>query len=85
MENTNRLFICTKVIDELGRIVLPREIREKYDLLEKSELDIIETEEGILLKSPEKRCNFCHGIVDELAKQLNHKYICQKCLDLLNK
>ena len=40
-----------KEFDKLGRIVIPKEFRERYALLDK--VEIIATKEGILLKSPE--------------------------------
>ena len=40
-----------KEFDKLGRIVIPKEYRERYAL--KNEVEIIATEEGVLLKNPE--------------------------------
>ena len=42
-----------KEVDKLGRIVIPKEFRERFGLNEKVEL--VATESGILLKSPEYR------------------------------
>ena len=38
-----------KVFDKLGRIVIPKELRERYGLTES--VEIVATKEGILLKS----------------------------------
>ena len=38
-----------KEFDKLGRIVIPKELRERYGLL--CEVEIIATDDGILLKS----------------------------------
>ena len=38
-------------IDELGRIVIPKDLRERYALNNK--VEIIDTKDGILIKSPE--------------------------------
>ena len=40
-----------KEFDKLGRIVVPKEMRERYGLTEK--VEIVATKEGVLLKSPE--------------------------------
>jgi AbrB family looped-hinge helix DNA binding protein len=37
-------------IDKQGRIILPKEIRDKYHLTQNSDLILIEQEEGVLLK-----------------------------------
>lgn len=37
-------------IDNLGRVVIPREMRRKYGILEGSPLEILVSEEGIILK-----------------------------------
>ena len=41
----------TKEIDKLGRIVIPKEYRERYGL--DSCVEIVATESGILLRNPE--------------------------------
>ena len=40
-----------KEFDKLGRIVIPKELRERYGLNEG--VEIIATEDGVLLRSPE--------------------------------
>ena len=41
----------TRKTDALGRIFIPKDLRIKYDIMsEGSDIDIIPTEEGILLK-----------------------------------
>ena len=40
-----------KEFDKLGRIVIPKELRERYGLEVK--VEIIATENGVLLKNPE--------------------------------
>ena len=41
-----------RCVDELGRIVLPREMRERFGWKERDKVEIIVTDEGILLRSP---------------------------------
>ena len=40
-----------KEVDRLGRIVIPKEYREQFGLIEK--VEIVATEKGLLLRSPE--------------------------------
>ena len=42
---------CLKEMDKLGRIVIPKELRERY--LIKNKVEIVATKEGILIKNPE--------------------------------
>lgn len=48
MKTTARGII--RRIDDLGRIVIPKEIRRKFKINEGAPLEIYITEEGILLK-----------------------------------
>ena len=41
----------TKEVDKLGRIVIPKELRERYGI--KKNIEVIATDLGILLRSPE--------------------------------
>lgn len=45
----------TRKVDELGRIVLPMDYRKHYGINPTDELDIIPTENGILLKKHEPK------------------------------
>ena len=40
-----------KEFDKLGRLVIPKELRERYALDNK--VEIVATEQGVLIKSPE--------------------------------
>ena len=40
-----------KEVDKLGRIVIPKELRERYGLM--AQVELIASEYGIILKSPE--------------------------------
>ena len=43
-----------KELDRLGRIVIPKELRQRYMLLDK--VEIIATKEGILIRNSEYVC-----------------------------
>ena len=42
-----------KGFDKLGRIVIPKELRERFSL--NDEVEIVATEEGVLLRNPKYR------------------------------
>ena len=46
-------------VDELGRIVLPIELRRTLDINEKDALEIYVDEESIMLKKYQPACVFC--------------------------
>lgn len=66
-------------VDELGRIVIPIEIRNKLDIKEKDPLEIFVDGSSIILKKYETKCTFCN----ETNKLIHYKdkYICKKCLN----
>ena len=69
-------------IDELGRIVLPIELRNKFDISEKDPMEIYVDGNYIVLKKYEPDCIFCGN-----AKKLIHhkgKMMCEKCIDKIS-
>lgn len=46
-------------VDELGRIVLPKELRIKFEIAERDALEIYTDEDKIILKKYEPSCIFC--------------------------
>lgn len=65
-------------VDTLGRIVIPMEIRESFDIKAKDELDIYVEGDKIILKKPSEGCVFC-GKSDELVK-FEGKTVCRECV-----
>ena len=64
-------------VDELGRIVLPIELRRTLDIAERDELEIFMEDDRIVLKKYEPACVFCsseRGLVSYRGKN-----ICQEC------
>ena len=65
-------------VDELGRIVLPIELRRTLDIAERDELEIYMEGDRIVLQKFEPSCIFCasaQGLVSYRGKN-----ICQDCL-----
>ena len=69
--------------DELGRIVLPVEVRRANEINEGDMLEIINTEDGILLKKHGSRCLFCGA--EENLIQYKDKKLCIECKDNISK
>lgn len=65
-------------VDELGRIVLPIELRRMLDIAERDELEIYMENDHIVLQKYEPTCVFCsssRGLVSYKGKN-----VCQDCL-----
>ena len=69
-------------VDELGRVVIPKEIRNKLDIQEKDPLEIYVQEDCIILKKDESNCIFCGNTKD--LTEYKEKLICKKCLKALS-
>ncbi|MGL4108355.1 AbrB/MazE/SpoVT family DNA-binding domain-containing protein [Clostridium sp. LP20] len=70
-------------VDELGRIVIPVELRRTLDISEKDALEIYTEGENIILKKYSPSCIFC-GEAREIVNYKG-KNICKKCLKELRK
>lgn len=66
-------------LDQLGRIVLPKELRKTMNLNEKDSLGIYVDGDQIILKKYDPACIFC-GDAREVVNYKG-KNICGKCLD----
>ncbi len=64
-------------LDELGRIVIPIEIRNKFDIKEKDPIEIYVEGSSIILKKHDDRCIFCGNTKDLI--EYKDKLICPKC------
>ena len=65
-------------IDELGRIVLPMEMRRTLGIEEKDPIEIFVDGENIVLKKYEEACIFCESTKD--LKKYKGKNVCAKCI-----
>lgn len=68
-------------VDELGRIVIPIELRRTLNIAEKDALEIYVDGEQIILKKYEPACIFCGDARD--VTNYKGKNICQNCLNQL--
>lgn len=65
-------------VDQLGRIVLPKELRKVLDIPESTPMEIYMEGESIILKKYAPDCLFC-GNGDDVVTYKG-KYVCKDCL-----
>ena len=68
-------------IDDLGRIVLPIELRRVLDIDKDSSLEIYVENDGIVLRKYQPSCIFCGSSEDVAAFQ--GRNICGKCREAI--
>lgn len=69
-------------VDELGRIVIPIELRRTLNIGEKDLLEIYVDKNHIILKKYEPACIFCGNSKD--ISTFKDKNICKTCLSEIN-
>lgn len=69
-------------IDELGRIVVPKELRKKLGIANTDPVEIYVEEDKIILKKYLPVCHFC-GSTDSLV-DYREKKICSSCINELS-
>jgi transcriptional pleiotropic regulator of transition state genes len=66
-------------VDELGRIVIPKELRGILDINIKDSLEIFTEDKNIILKKYNPGCVFCERINNVI--RFKEKNICSDCLE----
>ena len=66
-------------VDELGRIVIPIELRNKLKIEEKDPIEIYLDGSSIILKKYQENCVFC-GSTKKVV-DYKGKLICSKCME----
>lgn len=71
-------------VDELGRIVIPKELRRTMDINDGDPVEIFVTGEEIILRKyvPPTGCTFCNTVADRYAEMGDHR-ICPGCAGLI--
>lgn len=72
-------FLCK--IDKLGRIVIPKPLRSKYDLHTDDTIELFTEPDAIVIKKYAMSCIFC-GNSEDLT-DFKGKPICADCLNKL--
>jgi AbrB family transcriptional regulator, transcriptional pleiotropic regulator of transition state genes len=70
-------------VDELGRIVIPIELRRTLSIEERDSVEILVDGDHIILRKYEPACLFC-GSVDDVVIYKG-KRICKECLTEITK
>lgn len=70
-------------VDELGRVVIPIEIRNQFKIAEKDPIEIYVDGSNIVLKKHEDTCIFC-GSTKGLS-EYKGKLVCDKCVEQISK
>ena len=79
MKNTG----IVRKVDELGRIVIPIEIRKKLEIAEKDDMEIYTEGDKIILKKVVNSCILCGN--NKKLNMVDDKLICDKCIDKIVK
>lgn len=69
-------------VDELGRIVLPIELRRTLGIEEKDRIEIFVDGESIILRKYQPACIFCDNAKDII--NYKGKNICPDCIRAMN-
>ncbi|NLN81677.1 MAG: AbrB/MazE/SpoVT family DNA-binding domain-containing protein [Clostridiales bacterium] len=70
-------------MDELGRIVIPIEMRNALGWDDETKISISRQGERLVLQTYQGSCFVCGS--EENLKQIHGKYICRECVDELNR
>ena len=68
-------------VDELGRIVLPIEMRRTLDISERDSLEIYVEGETIILRKFQASCVFCDSMKDTVP--FKGRNVCSECIHKL--
>ena len=71
----------SRPIDELGRIVIPKEIRNALDMRPKDEIEIYIEDGSMIMRKVQPSCALCGNTQDLSA--FSGKNICSDCLKKL--
>jgi len=73
----------SRKIDDLGRIVLPAELRRAFDIREGDHIEIAVEDQKIILEKRRTNCTFCGG-ADALRTYREHP-VCASCVTELKR
>lgn len=68
----------TRPVDDLGRIVIPKEMRSSLDIRATDRMEFWMTEEGMVLRKAEERCAVCGGVHGDMLDVDGMKF-CRVC------
>lgn len=65
-------------VDQLGRIVLPKSLRKRYQMNEGDPVEILVQGDHIILERYRPRCVFCNTLDD--VREFKERYLCGTCM-----
>lgn len=68
-------------LDQLGRVVLPIELRRTFDLTEGTPIEIYVEGDKIILHKYQNKCEFC-GSTDNIT-EFKGRAVCKDCIESL--
>ncbi len=71
-------------VDILGRIVLPKSLRRRFNLDSGEKFELQVDGDKVLINKYMPRCNLCEDRTEEV-KAFKGKYVCNNCLDDIKK
>lgn len=75
--------IVTKALDEVGRVYIPKELREKAGIQPFEVVSIVARHDEIIITRTDPRCILC-GSTDELLKYTGENHICLSCCNAIS-
>ncbi|MBA9085050.1 transcriptional pleiotropic regulator of transition state genes [Fontibacillus solani] len=70
-------------VDQLGRIVLPKSLRKRYQMNEGDPVEILVQGDHIILERYRPKCVFCGSM--EQVNEFKERSICNQCLIEMNR
>ena len=67
-----------RTIDELGRVVIPKDIRNGLGIAPRDRLNVYAEDSRIIIEKEEDSCALCSGRED--LTEFDGKYICESCI-----
>jgi transcriptional pleiotropic regulator of transition state genes len=65
-------------VDQLGRIVLPKSLRKRYQMNEGDPVEILVSGDHIILERFRPRCVFCSSM--EQVSDFKGRHVCAECM-----
>lgn len=69
----------TRPLDQLGRIVIPKELRKVMDITSEDSFEIFTESDQIILKKYHPSCVFCNDARDVIL--FKGKLVCRNCIE----
>ncbi|ASS66524.2 AbrB/MazE/SpoVT family DNA-binding domain-containing protein [Paenibacillus sp. RUD330] len=68
-------------VDDLGRIVLPKELRDNLEINSADSIEIFTDGGRIVLQKYAPGCCFCGNL--QVTKMVHEKKVCRSCVELI--